>query len=139
MIPVPGHKITFKIRGEETDGAFSLIEVELYGEGPPRHYHKTLDESFYVLEGEMNVLLGKEIIKAKAGSFVFIPRGTVHTMCLTGEKPAKFLVTISPPGFEKFFEEAAGLDDTDIDGYVAKCKALGEKYNMVVVGPPLKP
>ena len=29
IIPVPGHKITIKISGEDTDGAFSLMEVEL--------------------------------------------------------------------------------------------------------------
>jgi len=34
-IPVPGHKITHKLRGEDTGGVFSLLEVDLYGDGPP--------------------------------------------------------------------------------------------------------
>ena len=106
-IPVPGHSITHKLRGEDTGGAFSLLEVDLFGDGPPQHIHKTEDETFYVLEGEINVLMGKDVIKATAGSFVFVP--------------------------------AAGLDVTDTEAYVAKAQALAKKYNMEVVGPPLKP
>jgi len=138
-ILVPGHKITIKLSGEDTDGAFSLLEIELTGDGPPQHIHKTEDETFYVLEGEVKFLLGKKISIAKKGTLVLIPRGTVHAWCLTGQEPAKLLATISPPGFEKFFEDAVDLDVTDTDAYVAKAEALAEKYNMEIVGPPLKP
>jgi len=41
IILVPGHKVTHKISGEDTDGRFSLMEVELTGDGPPQHIHKT--------------------------------------------------------------------------------------------------
>jgi len=74
MVPVPGHKITHKVFGADTDGAYSLLEVELNGDGPPQHIHKTEDEAFYVLEGEINVLVGERNFKAKAGTFVRIPR-----------------------------------------------------------------
>ena len=60
---MPGHKITHKLLGEDTDGAFSLLEVDLYGDGPPQHIHKTEDESFYVLEGEIKILMGERTIK----------------------------------------------------------------------------
>ena len=75
IVPVPGHKITHKVFGADTDGAYSLLEVELNGDGPPQHIHKTEDEAFYVLEGEINVLVGERNFKAKAGTFVRIPRG----------------------------------------------------------------
>ncbi len=138
-IPVPGHNVTHKLRGEDTGGAFSLVEVELFGDGPPQHIHKNEDETFYVLEGEINVLMGEQTVKVTAGSFAFIPKGTVHAMCRVGPKPARFLATYSPPGFERFFDEAAGLDLRDTDAYVAKAQALAKKYNMEVVGPPLMP
>jgi len=108
-IPVPGHTITHKLRGEDT-----------------------------VLEGEIKILMGEQFINAKAGSFVFIPKGMVHAMCLVGQNPAKFLATYSPAGMEKFFDEAAGLELTDTEAYVAKANALAEKYNMEIVGPPLE-
>jgi len=136
-VPVPGHSITHKVTGADTDGAYSLLEVELVGDGPPQHIHKTEDEAFYVLEGEMNVLVGERIIRATAGSFVFIPRGTVHTVSRTGQEPAKALTIFSPPGFERFFAEAVGVDVTDTEAYVAKATALAEKYNMDIVGPPI--
>jgi len=135
---VPGHKITHKLLGEDTGGAFSLLEVELTGDGPPQHIHKNEDESFYVLEGEVQFLLGEHISIAKAGTFVNIPRGTRHAFARVGQEPAKLLATFTPAGLEKFFDEAVDLDVTDTDTYVAKANALAEKYNMEIVGPPLE-
>ncbi len=138
MVPVPGHKITHKVSGADTDGAYSLLEVELDGDGPPQHIHKTEDEAVYVLEGEINVLLGERTTRMKAGAFVLIRRGTVHAFSRVGEKPAKVLAIFTPAGFEKFFDEAVDLDVTDTEAYVAKAEELAEKYNMEVVGPPLE-
>jgi len=137
IVLVPGHKITHKISGEDTDGRYSLLEVELTGDGPPQHIHKTEDESFYVLEGKINVLLGERTFIAKVGTCVRIPRGTVHAFCRVEKKNAKLLAMFSPAGFEKFFDEAVDLDVTDTEAYVAKAKALANKYNMEIVGPPL--
>lgn len=52
--------------------------------GPPRwiaplHLHRNDDEAWYVLEGTLCVRVGKDIVEAKAGSAVFVPRGTPHT------------------------------------------------------------
>ena len=134
---VPGHKITHKISGEDTDGRYSLLEVELNGDGPPQHIHKTDDETFYVLEGEVKFLLGEHTSIAKAGTFVNIPRGTRHAFCRVDKKNAKLLATFTPAGFEKFFDEAIDVDVTDTEAYVAKAKELAKKYNMEIVGPPL--
>ena len=139
IIPVPGHKVTLKVVGADTNGAYSLLEVELDGDGPPQHIHKTEDEFFYVLEGEIKVLVGERTIRATAGSFVTIPRGTIHAFARAGQEPAKLLAIFSPAGVEKFFDEAVDLDVTDTEAYVAKANALAEKYNMEIVGPPLEP
>ena len=40
MVPVPGHPITHKVVGSDTDGAYSLLELKLVGDGPPQHIHK---------------------------------------------------------------------------------------------------
>ena len=138
-VPVPGHKLTHKAVGADTDGAYSLLEVELVGDGPPQHIHKGEDEAFYVLEGKMKVLVGERTFVVTAGSFVTIPRGTVHAFARVGQEPAKVLAIFSPPGFEQFFDEAVDLDVTDTEAYVAKAEALAEKYNMEIVGPPLEP
>jgi mannose-6-phosphate isomerase-like protein (cupin superfamily) len=89
------------------ESGYALLETTVVGEGPPPHIHKTEEEAFYVLENSFDVLVGEPSIKANAGAFVLVPRGTVHTFSKVG-KPAKILIAISPAGLEKFFKEIAG-------------------------------
>ncbi len=137
IISVPGHKVAIKISGEDTDGAYTLMEVELNGDGPPQHIHKNEDEAFYVLKGEIQVHLEDRTVIAKAGAFVRIPRGMRHAFARVDEKNARLLAMFTPAGFEKFFDDAVDLDVTDTEAYVAKGKALAEKYHMEILGPPL--
>ena len=128
-ISVLGASYTYKAAKEETRGAYALIEHTVEGNGPPPHIHAAEEEAFYVLEGELDVRIGERTVAAKAGAFVLVPRGTVHTYSKAGPASAKLLVIISPAGFEKFFEEIAGPPDLD------KIKALAPKYNLEIVGP----
>ncbi len=136
---VPGHKITYKAEGEETGGAYALLEALITGEGPPQHIHKAEDEAFYVLEGEVDVKRGEETIHAPTGAFVLIPRGTIHTTWNTGSTPAKLLAIFSPPGgFEGYFIETGEEDkEPDPTAYIEKATAVSQKYNLEIVGPPL--
>ena len=138
--PVPGHTITNKLVSADTGGAYSVLEVLLEGDGPPQHIHKTEDEAFYVLEGELTILLGDRTFTPTTGSFVFIRRGTVHAWARTGEQPVKILAIIAPAGLEQFFAEAVDTGGASTtDEFVAQAEALAEKYNMEIVGPPLEP
>ncbi|HWP41844.1 MAG TPA: cupin domain-containing protein [Blastocatellia bacterium] len=132
-ISVLGDSYTYKAAREETHGAYALIEHTVAGGGPPPHIHATEEEAFYVLEGELNVLVGERTVTATAGAFVLVPRGTVHTLSNAGAAPARVLVIISPAGFEEFFEEIAGPPDLD------KIKALAPKYNLKIVEPGPEP
>jgi mannose-6-phosphate isomerase-like protein (cupin superfamily) len=131
-IQVLGGSYTYKAAKEETGGAYALIEGTIAGDGPPAHIHKAEEEAFYVLEGELNVLIGERRVQATHGTFVLVPRGTVHTFAKTGRGSAKILIIISPAGFEKFFEEIAGPPELE------KIRALASKYNLEIVGPPLE-
>ena len=103
----PGDEITFLITGEETDGAVFMAELSIPpGGGPPPHIHHREDESFYVREGTLAIRMGDITVNAAPGDFVHIPRGTVHCFKNTGNGNAKMLVTFTPAGMEKFFEEA---------------------------------
>ncbi len=135
---VPGHQVTCKARGEETGGAYSLIDVTISGEGPPQHIHQVEDEAFYVLEGEVSVLRGDETISASPGAFVLIPRGTSHTVWNAGSTPAKLLGIFSPPGFEEYFIETGDPDkEPETNAYIEKAMAVADKYNLEITGPPL--
>ena len=75
------------------------------GGGPPPHIHTREDETFYVLEGEIEFVLGDDVVTATAGAFVNVPRGTVHCFRNTGTEGARLILTFTPANMEHFFEE----------------------------------
>jgi mannose-6-phosphate isomerase-like protein (cupin superfamily) len=62
-----------------------------------------------VIEGEIGVRTGREEFRAGAGSHVLKPRGVHHAFWNPGPEPARILEIISPAGFERYFEELAGV------------------------------
>lgn len=75
------------------------------GTGSPWHLHHAEDESFYVLEGTLTFLIGDERITAGAGTYVFGPRGIPHGFQIAGDQPTRFLLMVTPAGFEGFVAE----------------------------------
>lgn len=91
---------TLKATGEETNGAYSLVEASGPAFATP-HVHHDREEAFYVLEGTITFLAGEQTVTAEAGTFLLVPRETMHAFRAEGE--AKLLITHSPGGFEHFF------------------------------------
>ncbi len=147
MLP-PGEGKTLSFSGNQVTlihghpgGVHSVVEwVSEPGiPGPPLHIHTTTDEAFYVVEGTFGFLAGERTFEGGAGAFVFAPKGLEHTYWNGGKTPSKMLIMISPPGFERYFEELAeGLEAAADDEQAAMGvrKALSEKYDIEVVGPP---
>ena len=105
--------ITFKAVGEDTNGAFTVTEVSAGPDiGPPPHIHRHADECFHILEGTFEFSLAGEAFTAAAGSFVYLPKGVIHTHKAGGAGPARALVTQVPSGVEHFIQEA-GTPATD--------------------------
>ncbi|PGM55658.1 quercetin 2,3-dioxygenase [Bacillus sp. AFS053548] len=93
------------VSGEDTNGAFCVLYCNGKKDGgPPLHIHELEDETFYVLEGEITFFVGDQIILAKAGDYVFAPRGITHTFKVRSEE-TKFIVTAYPSGFDQFVKE----------------------------------
>jgi mannose-6-phosphate isomerase-like protein (cupin superfamily) len=68
--------------------------------GPPRwiaplHLHRNDDEAWYVLEGTLCVRVGKDVVEAKAGSAVLVPRGTPHTNWNPGLGMVRYLLVMT--------------------------------------------
>jgi quercetin dioxygenase-like cupin family protein len=53
--------------------------------------------------------MGSQIVRAKPGTFVFIPPNVAHNIANVTNKPARVLLTVSPPGFEHYFQELEKL------------------------------
>ena len=106
-----------KAGGQHTEGRFSLIEGTFpeSSAGPPAHVHHDCDEGFYVLEGELTVVVDGEPVTASAGSFVLVPRGATHRPSNAAGAPCRFLMLFAPSGMELFFREQAALDWGSLD------------------------
>ena len=61
----------------------------------PPHLHRNDDEAWYVLEGTLCVQVAKDEVEARAGSAVFVPRGTPHTYWNPGPGPTRYLLVMT--------------------------------------------
>lgn len=105
-----GLQIVGKIFSEDTNGAYSVIVSTTPPDGgAPPHIHEIEDELFYVLEGEFSFTCGEETFLAKPGAVVVLPKGKPHAFKNTGGTTGRMMNTITPGGFEQFFEEVDQL------------------------------
>jgi len=116
---VGGSPIVLKVRGAETRGRFEITESTLppgFG-GVPPHLHEDTDHAFYVLDGELELKIGDELVRGGPDTCAFSPRGLAHTFANPGTEPCRYLQIDSGPGRERFFEELAEAfpGDTPID------------------------
>jgi mannose-6-phosphate isomerase-like protein (cupin superfamily) len=110
--PIQKDWATFLRTSEETGGEYTLIEVEVAaGGGNTPHYHRTYDEHFEVLEGALEVMVGKETRTLRPGEKAVAKKNTLHRFRNTTGERTKFLVGLRPghTGFEKAIKAAYGL------------------------------
>src|SRR5512145_1669610 len=95
----PGDHYTFLVTGEESGGAYFAMEALVPpGGGPPPHIHTREDETFYLVDGQIEFRLGDELITAGPGDFVNVPKGTVHCFRNIGTAVARMVLTFTPAG-----------------------------------------
>jgi quercetin dioxygenase-like cupin family protein len=94
-----------RLSGEQTGGAFSLIEnLVRRGGGSPVHVHDDEDETLIVLDGELRVVVGDDDAIAGPGTVAVLPRGLSHAY-VVASATARFLTLHVPGGFERFAAE----------------------------------
>jgi mannose-6-phosphate isomerase-like protein (cupin superfamily) len=137
-----GQHVTLKLTAADTGGKHSLCEVRSDpGTGVPPHFHHREDEMFYVLHGTYAFQLGDDTVTAEAGTFVHVPKGTLHGFRNVGTTPGMLLDCHTPGGFEQFFEDI-GFECVDVTAAppggapdMAKVMAAVEKHGMVMTPP----
>jgi len=103
---------TFKATGKDTHGHFGLFEFTLEPgtEGASAHLHKHLTEAFYVTEGEVELRLKHQTLRALPGTFVLVPENTPHAFSNPGKQRATLLIMFCPADSrEQYFEGLAEL------------------------------
>ena len=106
-LSVIGDTYRILITGKETGGAYAAIDMLIPPNGGPGpHSHANFQESFYVIDGEIEMRSEVSTYTAKKGSFVNIPKGgIVHCFKNKTEQTAHLLCVVVPSGLEEFFME----------------------------------
>lgn len=145
ILAVAGGNYRVLVSGQQTGGAFSTIEMLVPPQnGPGPHSHADFFETFYVVDGEVEVHSEAGTYTARKGAFVLIPKGgVVHYFKNVGDQIAQLLCTVVPAGLEEFFEEigepvAASqfLPPQPMDaGALARIQDIAEAHGQVLYAP----
>ena len=96
------------LSGADTGGAFCVLDMGLApGMMVPRHTHTREDEVYYVLKGELEVIVGDEVFNLRAGDTLMAPRDIPHQLRNSGNVENHYLLMFSPSGFEEFLMATA--------------------------------
>ncbi|RTQ53287.1 cupin domain-containing protein [Hymenobacter gummosus] len=105
-LAVMGSNYRILAAGKDTAGAYATIDMLVPpGGGPGPHAHADIEETFFVVEGEVEFRSEFGTSVATAGAFVRIPKGgVVHGFKNKSDRPARLLCTVVPAGLEEFFQ-----------------------------------
>ena len=78
--------------------------------GPPLHVHPGFDETYLVLEGRLEVVIGAQRSELSPGAAAYVSGSVPHTFRNPCDDRARFLSICSPGGFEHFFRAVAAGD-----------------------------
>src|ERR1700677_4333401 len=138
-IGLVGDTYTILVTGEDTAGKFTLIDMHVPpGGGPPPHRHD-FEESFILLDGELQATFRGEKRMVRAGETIHIPANAPHQFHNASSKPVRMLCICSPAGQEEFFKEIGvpvatrttpppKLNEKEQAAFIEKAKALAPKY-----------
>jgi quercetin dioxygenase-like cupin family protein len=140
-IGVVGDTYTILLTGSDTAGRFCLIDMHVPpGGGPPPHRHD-FEETFTILEGELEATFRGSKRLVGAGETVHIPANAPHQFRNSSSKAVRMLCICSPAGQEDFFLEVGApvatrttappqLDAAAQAAFIAKVVALSPQYRM---------
>jgi quercetin dioxygenase-like cupin family protein len=138
-IGLVGDTYTITVSGEDAAGRFCVVDMHVPpGGGPPPHRHD-FEETFILLEGEIEATFRGKKSVVRAGDTVNIPANAPHQFHNTSANATRMLCICSPAGQEKFFKEVGvkvatrttappKLSPQEQEEFVKKAMALAPKY-----------
>ncbi len=141
-----GDTYTILLRGSDTAGRYTLIDMHVPPDGGPAPHRHDFEEMFTVLEGEVEATFRGETSTVKAGETLNIPANAPHSFTNATDEPVRLLCVCTPPGQEEFFEQVG----VPVDGrttpppnpseeeqaeFVKKAQDLAPKYRTELLGP----
>jgi quercetin dioxygenase-like cupin family protein len=145
-IGLVGDTYTILLSGDDTNGRYCLIDMHVPpGGGPPPHRHD-FEESFTVLEGEIEATFRGEKWVVRTGGTLSIPANAPHSFTNGSGQPARLLCICAPAGQEEFFAQVGVSvatrttpppkpDKEELAEMMKKAQMLAEKYRSELLKP----
>lgn len=142
---VLGQRVRLVTLNEDVRGAYCLVDIQSPpgSSGPPPHAHLDCDETFYVLDGALDVMIDGTWRTLNVGHHAIARIGMVHTFRNTTERSTRFMSGFSPGLFERFFRDHglrvldAELDPPPVSPEaISRVLATAGEYGMVMHGGP---
>ena len=112
-----------------SEAFFVILEP---GEAPPMHVHEDAEQVFYILEGEGQMTVGRDVqetVELRVGDFVRTPPGTPHAVLNTGSSRFVYL------SIDCFTAGPSPAEPTWDSHVRAMCAAYGWDFDAVRLGP----
>jgi len=140
VVQLRGEPYDCKLSGRDTAGAMCIFEFTGLSSGPRRR-HREQDEWIYVVDGDLNFVVGDDEFQAGPGESVFVPRQTACAWASMPGRPAKIVDVYQPAGqMEEFFRELVKFNSgppihevLSVDEF----RSLFHQHGMEVAGPPI--
>jgi quercetin dioxygenase-like cupin family protein len=139
-IGLVGDTYTITVAGSDTNDRFCVIDMHVPpGGGPPPHRHD-FEETFVLLNGEMEVTFRGKTSTVCAGDTISVPSNAPHQFHNSSSSPVRMICICSPAGNDRFFLEVGvpvatrttsppKLDEKQMAEFLEKATALAPKYH----------
>lgn len=139
--------VTVRVSCSEGSDGISVMEtLAPHGDSPPLHVHRSEDEIFHILEGEVRFRVADKELRVRAGETVLAPKGVPHTYLVESER-GRWLVVTARGNHERFVRslsrpaERSELPEPSPPPTQDQREALaaaGREHGLDIVGPPLR-
>lgn len=102
-----GVRTSYLATGATSDGGYGLYRWDFSeaASGPGTHFHRSMSEAFFILDGTVRLFNGEQWVDATAGDFLYVPPGGLHAFRNESGAKASMLILFSPGApREKYFE-----------------------------------
>ena len=135
---VPGETLLYKMSGNDSGAALDYFILDVQPRsGPPLHIHLRQQETIHFVESRYKVQIGQDVFTCECGGFVCIPAGTPHAFMNLGDTLGRCIITFTPGGSERFFEEFSPVVRREGPPDHATIASVFRRHDWEIVGPPL--
>jgi quercetin dioxygenase-like cupin family protein len=138
-IGLVGDTYTITVAGKDTNDRFCVIDMHVPPGGGPGPHRHDFEETFILLDGEMEATFRGKKSTVRAGETINIPSNAPHQFHNASSEAVRMICICSPAGNDKFFLEVGvpvatrttpppRLDEKQMAEFLEKAKAIAPKY-----------